>query len=403
MRDLAQALNTYARSATTPTLVSSAEEAGEGEQKIMHYLRRTRPASVAIYGLDADLIVLGLLLGAEGIANVDLFREQMEFGGAGGTKTDVFGDNEFLYMSIDALGAHLHGAYRKTATQSYEEFITDFVGLMSLLGNDFVPHGMTLKIRDEGIEHVLDLYRTVVTQPLLQSISRPLRYNAAALGEIFAALSRDEPARLLKTVCGKLLARPNYMHMKSEEERALARYNDRPLLWGAERCLVTRVAVEGYEHPRFVLRDDWRELYDKHAPPPTAVPAYLQSLSWTLAYYAGESVDMHWYYPWFLPPRFEALAVAVAGAPAADGSLDPPATDRSPLRPLEQLTMVLPRESFHLLPAEFGALLARYPYFWPTDWELYSFGRRYLWECEPLIPLVQPDRIAAMIEEAYEA
>jgi 5'-3' exonuclease len=72
------------------------------------------------------------------------------------------------------------------------------------------------------------------------------------------------------------------------------------------------------------------------------------------------------------------------------------------LTPLEQLAAVLPQSSFHLLPPELQTLDAVYPHAWPTDWGMYSFGRRFMWECEPLIPLVQPAQIKTWIETMYE-
>ena len=64
--------------------------------------------------------------------------------------------------------------------------------------------------------------------------------------------------------------------------------------------------------------------------------------------------------------------------------------------------MVLPESSFGLLPAEYKRLLSLFPVYWPTAWGTYSFGRRFMWECEPLIPLIQPSEIKGMIDVALD-
>ena len=76
-------------------LFSDSEEPGEGEHKILHYLRLHRGElqnkKNIIYGLDADLIMLSL---ASKMEHIYLLREAVEFGKTLDT---------FLYMDIDKL------------------------------------------------------------------------------------------------------------------------------------------------------------------------------------------------------------------------------------------------------------------------------------------------------------
>jgi 5'-3' exonuclease len=166
--------------------------------------------------------------------------------------------------------------------------------------------------------------------------------------------------------------------------------------------LVNKVAVAGSENPHLFLKPNYAEIYDKHAlqgnTPSHAAGVYLQTLAWTLSYYSGGPIDMHWYYPWLLPPRHATILKALE----AKSELSVPNTPRSPLKPVEQLSMVLPESSFALLPKEYDKLLSLYPVYWPVAWGTYSFGRRFLWECEPLIPLIPPSEIKNMIEAALD-
>jgi 5'-3' exonuclease len=374
-------------------VVSPADEAGEGEQKIMAWIRgRPEVHDIVVYGLDADLIVLALLEHGRSGRTVDLFREETEFNGA--VKSNAVGEEQYLYLLTSHLATTLHKTWRPSQTR--EQFLMDFVGVMNLLGNDFLPHGMGLKIHDEGIEHVLGELKRQDVGPLVVGNA----YNVAVLAPLFEELGKAEERWMLRTVRKKLDARPGATQSKDVEQQAMVRLNDRPLEWQAERVLVEQVHVEGQEKPQWRFRPDWRSMYYQFgvwdSGPEDVMQAYCKTMTWTLRYYLGEPVDMCWYYPWFLPPLLSDLARSLSRSPHL---LDTPASRGIVLRPLEQLAMVLPASSFHLLPKDYQVLPNKYPYAWPTSWSLFSMGRRFLWECEPLIPLIQPAQMRDWVED----
>lgn len=400
MVGLATALRTYAASNPSKIIVSPADEPGEGEQKIMAWARVNAPASMVVYGLDADLIVLALWMSATSKTAVDLYREEVEFNGT--IKVDATEEEQFLYMDVQALAKALHSTHGRMG-QAQDEFSRDFVALMNLLGNDFVPHGMALKIRDDGVQRLCEIQNTALKTPIVKQDTAGLwHYDVEALQKIFTALAADEDKCMLRNIRKKLEARPGSTAGKSAEERALSLYNDLPVSWAAESVLVNKVFVPGAESQRLFLKTDYAKIYDKIALWDTATEkaaeVYLQTLAWTLSYYSGAPIDTYWYYPWMLPPRHASILKALEGK----SLLLVPSTVRTPLKPVEQLTMVLPESSFALLPKEYTRLLSMYPAYWPTAWGTYSFGRRFLWECEPLIPLIQPHEIKNMIETALD-
>jgi 5'-3' exonuclease len=366
MEKLTTALREYAKT-NRKIIVSPADEPGEGEQKIMAWVRQTKADDIVVYGLDADLIVLSLWANATMDIRMDLFREETEFNGT--IKEDMFGETQYLFMNIQHLATLLHTTYGRKG-QSKASFLMDFVGLMNILGNDFVCHGMGLKIKDEGIEKLLEIQ---CAEPLVIKEEDVWRYNVKTLTHIFKTLEPQESAWILKNVRKKLEA-------KNSKD-----INDAPV--EADRVLLDTTKQ---------LKSGWRQIYDKEAMlDSSASHKYLQSLAWTLAYYSGQSVDMEWYYPWFLPPRMESILEVLR----TQEKLDVPNTVRPILKPLEQLAIVLPQSSFSLLPVEYRNLDKAHPYAWPTAWKTYSFGRRYLWECEPLIPIVQPEQIRTWIKK----
>ena len=101
-----------------------------------------------------------------------------------------------------------------------------------------------------------------------------------------------------------------------------------------------------------------------------------------LDYYTGnKKIDMYWYYPWYLPPLFKDIM----GVPFVRPKSDPAPNE---ITPIGQLIMVLPIESYALLPTWARGLPYERPEFYPSTWTFFSCGRRQLWECEPMIPML---------------
>jgi 5'-3' exonuclease len=58
------------------------------------------------------------------------------------------------------------------------------------------------------------------------------------------------------------------------------------------------------------------------------------------------------------------------------------------IRPVEQLVLVLPLESWSLIPPCIEKRLPQLaPQFYPSMFSFESVGKRYFWECESMIPL----------------
>ena len=406
MERLTEALYAFQAKHKERIVVSPADEPGEGEQKLMAHVRTHSIKDTVVYGLDADLIVLALYHHAVYGATVDLLREETEFGG--GVKVDALGAEQFLYLDTTHLADALHGTYG--TGKSRTEFLVDFVGAMSLQGNDFVPHGMGLTIKQEGIERVLEILQAIKTslvQVETKDKGQTATYRMETLRFLVDRLAAEEESQILLYSRKKLTARGGMG--ATDVDRALANYQDQPLEWKAEEALVSRASNTNTKAktntnttdgaPRFQMRPEWTKRYDELAlegtDPSAASAVYCEALGWTLAYYSGAPVDSEWQYPWSLPPRFAALQSHLRTLTA----IPIPSTTRPVLTPKQQLAMVLPASSYHLLPAEYKAIYSRNPWAFPVAWPVQSLGRRYLWECEPILPIVVPSQIRAWIEE----
>jgi len=371
MNQLASAFHAWAKTRSIPTRISAADEPGEGEQKLMTWLRAAPTSHMVVYGLDADLIILALLHLSN--AMIQLYREDTAFGKK---SVPAKSEKQFLYLSISLLAKELQTKWNLT--------MEEFAACMNLLGNDFVPHGLGLKIKEDGMEHVLEAYQHI--RHSYPSIVTGHEYHTPTLKALLQELSKKENEWMVEIASEKLSLRPGqYCSSSDPVERALAEWNDAPILWGAEKVLLKDGS----------LRSNYKEVYQRiglwGASYKTTSETYLEALAWCFAYYNGKQVDLEWYYPWWIAPPFDTILVPER--------LTIPSTKRTPLQPTDQLAMVLPLESYHLLPTEYQQFPKDHPELFPVEAPFFSLGRRFLWECELMIPLVQPSILCVWKEK----
>ena len=361
MNNLGTAFHAWSKRQSLPVHISATDEPGEGEQKLMEKLRKNPTSHMVVYGLDADLIILALL--HLPYAKLQLYRENLAFG----LKST---EKQFLYLSIELLAKELSTKWKIT--------MDEFAACMNLLGNDFVPHGLGYKIKEEGMELVLESYQRVRT--LHPSLVSGNEYHSPTLKALLQELAKEEPTYLLEIAKNKLSSTPGQFCFSSDPvERAKAEENDLPIVWAAEKVLIEECT----------LRSNYKEAYQRvglwGAPLKLTSEKYLEALAWCFAYYKGLKVDSDWYYPWWVAPLLESVEVP--------DHIVIPTTERPPLAPTDQLAMVLPLSSYSLLPASYQSFPKDHPELFPLKWSMFSLGRRFLWECEPMIPLVLPSTI----------
>jgi 5'-3' exonuclease len=360
-------------------ILSTSDQPGEGEHKLLAEWRTGKyQGHFAVYGLDADLIVLSLL-GQEQckLSNeIWLFREEVD---KGQIAYDAMGEEQFEWFSIHALRDWLS---TEVSSDPYHkrQFILNYACAMSVLGNDFLPSSLGLKIREEGHTELLNLLR--VQEPLIDSTT--LEISLSGLTSLFARLMMQETDRI-----------ETYVAKKRMTARAFAGAiplgdNNWPLAHVAEECLVNPSNKRN-------LAADWQTRYLHNFFPghrtlshrDTICKSYLYGIQWIWAYYTGHtsSVCFNWYYPHSLPPLWEWVHgyLRTHVLPAFPETVWVKAED---IRPVEQLTLVLPLESWSLIPPckekQFPSLA---PQFYPAAFSFESVGKRFFWECEAQIPM----------------
>jgi 5'-3' exonuclease len=342
-------------------IVSTTSEPGEGEHKLLAFLRKKKQTqsidSVMIYGLDADLIVLSMLLHAETGASVHLLREAQEFESQGKGQEKGTSQNEWRTLDIVALGKAMIPDINPAK-------IRDFVATMTLLGNDFLPRSLTRTVRDNGIP--------ILIQSLQHSCWNVGRHIIDPGGN--NSIKTEELLHLIQpwaaTEVQDILAKVK----KQEQEQ--------------ERGRGSQMESIQFQHANMsgLNRDTLTSMY-KSWHPGTA-DAYIQGIAWTWDYYSGKPVDQTWCFDEHIPPMWRDI-VAHLTEVGEVGVRSPPITFPTPLSEPIHLLSVLPMESIHrLLPPVYVNLALANPWYWPTSWLIHDIGKTQLWECDPIIPQI---------------
>ncbi|KAG0358476.1 5'-3' exoribonuclease 1 [Podila minutissima] len=151
-------------------VLSGHEVPGEGEHKIMEYIRLSKAQQNynpntrhCLYGLDADLIMLGLLSHEPHFA---LLREEVTFGKTNKKKGGIDTQNFFL-MHLSLLREYLDLEFNSMAetlpfAYDLERVIDDFVLMCLFVGNDFLPHLPNLHIAEGALSLLFKIYKKLL-------------------------------------------------------------------------------------------------------------------------------------------------------------------------------------------------------------------------------------------------
>jgi 5'-3' exonuclease len=198
MRELAKEV----AAAFPSAIVSSTDEPGEGEHKLLNWLKTlpaTQRRSICVYGLDADLILL--CLSQKELSrphSFTLLRENSTFNKK---------DGGFTTLSVWKLAERL------------EIPIAQYIPLCVLcFGNDFMPSLGMFSLREGGHDRAIALYKEAGDPDLTTPAGRLafLRTSAAHEMKVFTekVVNRDKPAeKVLFTLGGQYFQERYNLHV----------------------------------------------------------------------------------------------------------------------------------------------------------------------------------------------
>ena len=386
MKKLDDYVNKHFKQHNPPVIFTGSRHCGEGEHKIMQHIRNTKDTrkNAAIYGLDADLIMLALNhLSYRN--NIYLYRETPEFIKSIHSGLEA---NKTYLLDMKLLG-------QQTALElagddgevNYIHKMYDYIFMCFLLGNDFMPHFPSVNIRSDGIYYLIEKYRGMFKNTDCLYDGEKIHWKNVR--KLIQEIALEERTLFIQEHKKRVKAEKKHYPTNNDEEKEFKLLN----------IPTKHRQIEKYINPYEAY---WEERYYKmlfdtqinDARRQEICINYVEGLEWNMEYYTKGCIDWNWYYKYDYPPLFSDL---IKHVPYHFKQL----LARKPEAPVSnffQLSYVLPKNSLYLLPANIKKRLLE------TDWYVddcefkWSYCK-YFWESHPVLPDIQPkalERILAM-------
>ena len=342
-----------------PDLIySSCYVPGEGEHKIMEYIRYHRmdsnwnPDKVhCIYSIDADLVFLGLqahepnvlILREISASNYQKVSEPFE-------AIESFNNwsfNAFEYLYISLIREYFLIDFQINENQ-LEFLIDDFIAISFLIGNDFIPNFNDIEIRTGDFNVIVDLYREFINNKDNNFIVCEGKFNKKSLKEFLTLIVNNSS--------NKYLEEKHYTEDHYFTEKNLKYIQDK------------------YSNLEIPIEDHIKNMCH----------SILDAFNWVLSYYSTGCISNIWQYNYLYSPPLEFVLNYIDEYESKFelGEI---------ISPLLQQLIVLPPQSSDLLPKPLAELimpnsiLSKYS---PVKFLLDRNGRIAEWQSIPIIPII---------------
>lgn len=225
-------------------VLSGHEVPGEGEHKIMEYIRNAKAQPGynpnirhCLYGLDADLIMLGLL---SHDPHFCLLREEVTFGRASKNKSKELEHQNFYLLHLCIVREYLAMEFQelqKPGVLSFpydlERVIDDFILMGFFVGNDFLPNLPGLHINEGALAAMFEIYKRVL--PKVEGyLHEDGEINLPRLEMLLGELGKFEFRQFESDVADEKWFATKQMELKMQE-KAMA--NQKPVSKGGQRII----------------------------------------------------------------------------------------------------------------------------------------------------------------------
>jgi len=397
---------------------------GEGEHKLIHHIRNAehwavdgtdekralygREHNTVIYGMDGDLIYLGLSLHLD---NMYLFREANEYGKFSSICMSATGGKKYLFMDVSELAKAIitnfkdtYGCSKIEGNEMRNRYIDDYIFLGMLLGNDFMPKTHWFSIGEGGYERLLSAYWQIHnhTEKFLVDVKFGMLINTEMLCDLMYIVKEQEQEAVLSLFAKRRKAKIWVKDDMNEKERQQMLIDFYPL-----QHLYVEQAIEPH-------RNGWRDRYYKiclhmenRAENRRMIcQSYLKTLVWNFHYYFDECISWDWVYNFDYSPTWQDIYDELLLHKNINVSGNDKLFYFSKSAPIDSQTllfMVLPWQSRQFMAQDIARKLGNdqcpMRIYFPKKYSLNVAFHRYYHECTPIIYKMEIGKVKKFIKD----
>lgn len=389
--------------------LSDASVPGEGEHKIMDFVRfqRSQPqydpnTHHCIYGLDADLIFLGL---ATHEVYFTIIREYDAMSEKNPDREFEVGPEYFHFVSLWVLRQYLERdlkpRYKMNFEWNFEFALDDFIFLCFATGNDFLPALPGFSIYNRAIDTIITTYNRTLPQ-LGAYITRNAKVDLPRFVDVIKTFTNCEQKGLdevlyptekamdMQILVNKICDTDNPVYeppvKEDDEKRRRSRSRDdqmKPIEELKSEYYIKKFEIEEDQYPEKVSG---------------FVVEFIRGMIWVLNYYLHGCISWSWYYPYHNAPCASDFGTIDVNNKTIDVF-----ELSAPFKPLVQLMAVLPPQSSHCLPPVMKYLMcdANSPLkeFYPTHFTVDLNGGSAIWKGHVHVPFIDETKLMKALDE----
>ncbi|XP_039413261.1 5'-3' exoribonuclease 1 isoform X1 [Corvus cornix cornix] len=410
--------------------LSGHETPGEGEHKIMEFIRseKAKPhhdpnTRHCLYGLDADLIMLGL---TSHEAHFALLREEVRFGGKKAQRVCAPEETTFHLLHLSLMREYIDYEFSPVKDKisfeyDIERIIDDWILMGFLVGNDFIPHLPHLHINHDALPLLYRTYMAILPElggyinenghlnleRFEKYLTRLSDFDREHFSEVFVDLKWFESKvgnKYLNEAAG--IAAEEARKNKQKKQKAQENSISLAALEKNEGEVTPKTTLEDEPEDDDLFETEFRQYKRTYYMTKMGVEVvsdafladqaecYVQAIQWILHYYYHGVQSWSWYYPYHYAPYLSDIHnISEFKIKFELGK---------PFMPFEQLLAVLPAASKDLLPKCYQHLMTSQDSpiieYYPPDFKTDLNGKQQEWEAVVLIPFIDEKRLLQAME-----
>jgi 5'-3' exonuclease len=391
----------YLKTKKIKYIYSSYHIEGEGEHKILRYIKNNikNNDTIVIYGLDADLLFLALsAMITNNTLDLYIMREKPVFDNKEVNLDDV--NAEYNYVEIRELyNVIAPSPDSMNSNRSISIPVPDFIVICYLIGNDFMPHLLTITFKKKGLDKLINAYENVINKiGVNKTIVEKDSNNKFVINYDFLYELFNEIVYTEKNIWRNINrpynpSNPNNHHKPHNSHATINK--------GVIGTIVEEKIEFKDENEYYNNYLGTSELEISKSTKEHIVLKYIEGIEWCMNYYLNNTNSWSWGYPYSIAPLIQDI-ITYFPSNGSIHALEILKVGRE-LCPMEQLILAIPRETYkYVLSPDLIKELRQNKnigYMFPISFSIDINKDDLYWKCPVFIPMVDYNEFVREIKK----